>query len=53
MSFTENSHIGSVRKVTCSAENKLVATGGVDESIVLLNLNKRKNIGTLAHHTGE
>lgn len=51
-SFTDNSHSGCVKCVSVS-EKGILASGSTDETIRLLNLRKKKEMGSLVHHNGK
>ncbi|KAI0209819.1 p21-activated protein kinase-interacting protein 1-like [Lamellibrachia satsuma] len=50
-SFTDHSHTGCVKTLAVSKRG-ILASGSSDETIKLLNLRKRREIGTLMHHKG-
>ncbi|KFM71634.1 p21-activated protein kinase-interacting protein 1-like protein, partial [Stegodyphus mimosarum] len=49
-SFSEHSHLQSVRCI--ASNNKLLASGSIDERIQLYNMKTRKGLGTLIQHNG-
>lgn len=51
VSFTNNTHCGSVRSLAVSS-NKLLASGSTDENIQLFDLKSRYEAGTLMKHSG-
>ncbi|GAB1606459.1 p21-activated protein kinase-interacting protein 1-like [Argonauta hians] len=51
-SFTDHSHLGSIRNVATSTNKNFLASGGTDENIWLFNLHSRKMIGSLPQHEG-
>ncbi|XP_063676151.1 p21-activated protein kinase-interacting protein 1-like [Bolinopsis microptera] len=48
--FVDKSHSGCVKSVACN--NRYLATGSSDESIRLLDLHKRVELGALMQHSG-
>lgn len=51
-SFTDHSHLGSIRNVAVSKRRGFLASGGTDETVWLYSLKSRRLIGSLTQHTG-
>ena len=52
LTFSDHTHINSVRCISCSPDG-IVASGGTDESVNLVDLKSRAEVGTLSQHTGK
>ncbi|XP_033737166.1 p21-activated protein kinase-interacting protein 1-like [Pecten maximus] len=50
-SFTDHSHMGCVKTLSISKKG-ILASGGTDETIRLINLKKRTELGSLVQHSG-